>query len=453
MVGPDYHPPAAAVSGFHNAKAVEARAANQTAPPLDQWWIGFDDPELIRIITRVFAQNLDIQAALERVAQARASANAAGAKLLPTLDATTQALFERQSLESPIGAIGNALPGFSRNAALYDVGASASWEIDLSGGLRRGEEAAGAEAGAAEAAQLGVRISVAADAADAYFQIRGNQARLKVAEDQIATDTRLLDLVRLQKARGMATDREVAQAEALLALAQGTIPLLGIALEAQMNRLDVLMGKQPGAYAAELTAPGILPSVPRMSVDASGLLRRRPDVIAAERSLAAANARIGVAISGYYPKLSLSGLLGFESLDATHLLKQTTFQPVATAGLRWRLFDFGKIDAEVAQADAATREALARYRQIVLRAAEDVENACARLVQLEAYGRDVTDQINALIRARDESQEAYQAGLIALTDVLAADRQLLVAEDELPRARADTARAAVSLYRALGGGW
>ena len=452
-VGPNYVKPTLTLAPFHNAAAVEARAADRPVPSLDQWWTGFQDPELTSIIQRVLAQNLDIQASLERVAQARAIAKAAGAELLPTIDATTQALAERQSLESPIGAIGRTLPGFNRDADLYDVGAGASWEIDLFGGLRRHEEAAKAEANAAEALQLGVRVSVTADAADAYFLIRGYQARLKVAEDLIATDTSLLDLIRLRKAKGMATDREVAQAEALLAQAQGTVPLLRIELEAQMNRLDVLMGAQPGTYAGELIAPASVPNVPQISTKASDLLRRRPDVIAAERSLAAANAGIGAVISDYYPKLSLSGLLGFESLNPPHLFRQTTFQPVATAGLRWRLFDFGKIDAEVALADAVTREALAHYRQTVLRAAEDVENACSALIQLETHSRDITSQIKALTRARDESQEEYRAGLIALIDVLDADRQLLVAEDDLPRTQADTARAAVRLFRALGGGW
>lgn len=452
-VGPDYVAPTTALAPFHSSKALDARTTDRPAPPLDQWWTGFQDPELTTIIQRAFAQNLDIQAALERVAQARAAANAAGAKLLPTMDATTQALAERMSLESPIGAIGNALPGFSRDAALYDVGASASWEIDLFGGLRRGEEAAHAEAAAAEASQLGVRISVAADAADAYFQIRGNQARLKVAEQQIATDSQLLDLVKLQRSKGMATGREAAQAEALLSQAKSTLPLLRIALDAQMNRLDVLMGAQPGTYAAELVAPADLPIVPRMSTEGSDLLRRRPDIIVAERKLAAANARIGAAISDYYPKLSLSGLLGYESLDPTRLFRGTTFQPVATAGLRWQIFDFGRIDAEVAQADAATREALAHYRQTVLHAAEDVENASTELVELEVRSQDLAKEVDALIQARNDSQEAYRAGMIALTDVLDADRQLLVAENDLPNAKTDAARAAVRLYRSLGGGW
>jgi NodT family efflux transporter outer membrane factor (OMF) lipoprotein len=453
-VGPDYQAPAMPLAPLPSVTPAPDGGAARPAPPLDRWWMGFQDPELTQLIGRALVQNLGIKAALARVARARGLAQGAGARLLPAVDATSQALAERQSQESPIDDLGRALvPGFSRNVALYDVGVGASWEMDLFGGLRRSEEAAVAEAAAAEAEQLGVRVSVAADAADAYFQIRGYQARLRVVGNQLDIDGRLLDLVRLQKSKGLASDREVAQAEALLAHAQGTVPLLQDAMAVQMNRLDVLMGAQPGTYAAELASPADIPAIPSLSTQAADLLHRRPDVIAAERRLAAANARIGVATAGYYPRLSLSGLLGFESLDPTRLFQQSTFQPMATAGLRWRLFDFGSVDAEVAQADAATQEELMRYRQTVLHAAEDVENASTDLVTLETHGQAVLREVAALTRARDESQEAYQIGLIPLTDVLDADRQLLVAQDDLPRTRADAARAAVRLYRSLGGGW
>jgi NodT family efflux transporter outer membrane factor (OMF) lipoprotein len=454
VVGPDYEVPTTGLKPFHSADAVEARAA-APAPALDSWWTGFNDPVLTRVVQRALDQNLDLAASLARVEQARASAKEAGARLLPTgdLEASLQPL--HQSVDGPLGSVARHLPGYDRDQSVYDIGVGASWEIDLFGGLQRGVEAASAEAAAAEADNLGVRISVVAEAADAYFQIRGNQARLKLAQDQIATDAHLLDLVRLRQARGAATDRETAQAEALLSQARTTIPPLRTALEAQKNRLDVLMGVQPGTDPAELSTDAPIPAVPGVAPgkDASDLLRRRPDVIAAERRLAASNARIGEAVSDYYPKISLSGLLGFESLDAAHLFTGSAFQPQATAGLRWRLFDFGKVDAEVAETQGANAEALAHYRQSVLHAAEDVENAFTALVQLEAQNQELSREIDALARARDRSQEAYQGGAIGLTDVLDADRQLLSAQDDLARTQADTARAAVSSYRALGGGW
>lgn len=452
-VGPNYHPTTPTLASFHNAPVGSTTAGKPTR--LDEWWLAFNDPNLTRIVQRALDQNLDLAASLARVTQARAAASAAGANLLPAADLNAQAAALRQSLDSPIGGIAKNFPGYSRDQRLYDVGAQASWEIDLFGGLRRTAQAARAEAQAAEAERLGTRISVSADSADAYLQVRGDQARLIVAEKQIDVDSRLLDLVRQRRARGVASDREVAQADALLQQARTTIPLLRIDLEAELNRLDVLMGAQPGTYAKELATAADVPAIPVISSGDRPLdvLRRRPDVIAAERQVAAANARIGVAISDYYPKISLSGVLGFESLTGSDLFSSRAFQPVGAGALRWRLFDFGKVSAEVVAARGADAEALARYRQSVLRAAEDVEDAFVTLVQTELRTRELEDEVASLTRARDLSQQSYVAGVIPLTDVLDSDRQLLAARDDLAHTQADAARAAVRTFRALGGGW
>jgi NodT family efflux transporter outer membrane factor (OMF) lipoprotein len=451
-VGPQYKgPPTTPLAEFHNA----SRQTGNIAPPVETWWTGFGDPVLTRIVDRALAQNLDLAASLERVNQARAAAREAGAQVLPVGTTVGSVSPLRQSLNSPIGTIARHLPGYDRNQTLYDADVGAQWEIDLSGGLRRGAEAARDEAETAEAQRLGVRVSIVADAADAYFQARGYQARLAIAQTQVETDARLLELVRLRFSRGASAEKEVAQAEALLAEARTTIPPLRTGLEAQLNRLDVLMGAQPGTYAAELTEVRDIPGAPALppGQNASDLLRRRPDIIAAERRLAASNARIGVAVSEYYPKVSLSALLGFESLSSGQLFNAASFQPEATAGLRWRLFDFGRVDAEVAQANSINAQALLQYRQAILRATEDVENAFMALAQLELQTHDLVDEVDALGRARDASQQSYLAGASSLTDVLDADRQSLAAQDQLARVRADTDRAAVMSFRALGGGW
>jgi NodT family efflux transporter outer membrane factor (OMF) lipoprotein len=454
-VGPSYQRPATTLDKFHSAAALEGRPTSAPAPALEAWWDGFNDPMLSRIVQRARDQNLDLAAALARVQQARAAAREAGAQLLPTVDLDGQATRIHQSLESPTGQIASHLPGYNRNQSIYDAGLGAGWELDLFGGLRRGREAASAEADAAIAEQVGTRISVTADAADAYLRIRGDQARIAVAEQQVATDERLLELVRQRFGRGLAAVREVAQVEALLSHARASLQPLRIDLEAQINRLDVLLGVQPGTSAGELQIPSDIPSVPSVPANDRPLevLRRRPDVIAAERHLAASNARIGQALADYYPKISLAGLLGYESSRPSDLFKAATFQPQGVVGLRWRVFDFGKVSAQVTQARGANAEALARYQQAVLRAAEDVENAFTSLVQLEAHQQELLIEVAALKRARDASQEAYQGGVIALTDVLDADRQLLTAQDELAQTRADSARAAVGTFRALGGGW
>src|SRR5579859_4163621 len=234
-VGPKYHRPTVDLQAFHNAPSIETRSASLPAPPLDQWWTGFHDPELTRIVNRALDQNLDLAAAMARVQQARAAARGAGAQRLPSanLNASTTSLY--QSTESTTGRLASHLPGYSRTQNYYDLGFMASWETDLFGGLKKGAEAAAAEAQAAEAARMGTRITVAAEAADAYMQIRGAQARLNFAKEQIATDNHLVDLVEQRRDAGVASDRELAQAQAVLSQAKATIPLITVSLEAQLK--------------------------------------------------------------------------------------------------------------------------------------------------------------------------------------------------------------------------
>lgn len=446
--GPNYVAPKLELSPYHS------QAPASTAPPsLDRWWLGFNDPELTAIIERALAQNLDLAQSQARVQQAQAAAQEAGARLLPSGSLETQIAGEHQSLQNADSKLAAGFPGYYRNFGQYDVGVGASWEIDLSGGLRRDKQAAGATAQAAEAEHLGVRIMVAADAADAYLQIRGFQARIALAERQVAADDHLLELTEERRAQGVATDREVAQADALAAQSRALLPPLRIGLEAQLNRLDVLLGAQPGTYAKALSKPADIPSAPAVAAgDPVDLLRRRPDIMAAERRLAASNARIGSAISNYYPKVDLQALLGFESLNAQTLLRASAFQPQGMVGLHWRLFDFGRVDAEVRSAKGANAEALARYRLTVLHATEDVENALTSLVQNAEWSRQLTRETASLTQARDAAEQQYRSGAVTLIEVVDSDRQLLIAEDDLARVRADAARSAVRSYRALGGG-
>jgi NodT family efflux transporter outer membrane factor (OMF) lipoprotein len=452
-VGPNYVKPETALAPFHNAAPVVQATA---APvPLDSWWTGFNDPVLVTVVQRALDQNLDLAAALGRVQQARAAAKGAGAQLLPTVDVSGGATANRASLRSPYSSAVGGQSGLSRNYEDYSVGPSASWEIDLFGGLRRGAKAASEEESAAEADRVGTRITVVADAADAYLQIRGYQARLAVALDQVSNDEHLLKLVQDRYAAGSGTGQEIAEAQALLRQARASVPLLRIGLEKQLNRLDVLMGAQPGTYAQELGVAAAIPAIPAIPDKAAptDMLRRRPDIIAAERRLAASSDRIGVAISDYYPKVSLSGALGFDSISASSLFTKSAFAATGGGLIRWRLFDFGKVDAQVKQARGANAEALALYRQTVLRAAEDVEDSLITLSQTQERVAEVQEQVAALTRARDLAQQSWKAGSTPLTDVINADQQLLIARDQLDGERAGSARAAVAVFRALGGGW
>ncbi|WP_246238011.1 efflux transporter outer membrane subunit [Pseudomonas akapageensis] len=457
-VGPDYQRPAdQAAAQFMGQDALNRRDVRRPAPELDSWWKGFEDPQLTQLIQKVLAQNLDLAVAMARVEQARAVALEAGATRLPQGSVDGRVVEQRQSLKSPEGQLASGQPGFDRNQTISNIGVGASWELDLAGGLARGEQAALDEAQAAEASQAGVRVSVAAEAADAYLRIRGAQQRIQVAEQQIKNQSDLLGLVESRMAQGLGNQRETAQARALLQQARTTLPPLRTELAVQLNRLDVLMGATPGTYARDLAgAPtkGFDYNVPQIpgNIAPAQMLRRRPDVIAAERRLAASNERIGVATAEFYPKVSLGGILGFSSLNGG-LFTEQAFQPQALLGLHWRLFDFGRVDAQVAQAKGVYAQALAEYRQSMLRASEDVENAVVTLTQLEAQRQDLALEISSRQAARQAASEAYQGGAVSLIEVLDEDRELLRSRDQLAELNANDARAAVATFRALGGGW
>jgi outer membrane protein TolC len=222
-----------------------------------------------------------------------------------------------------------------------------------------------------------------------------------------------------------------------------------------MNALDVLLGVQPGTHRAELQVAAPIPAAPGIAAvgNPADLLRRRPDLIVAERRLAASNARIGVAVSDYYPKFSLGALVGSATTTGGNLFNGPANQAQGVLGLRWRLFDFGRVDAEISAAKGQRAEALAAYRQAALRASEDVENAFSALVKREQQERILTSGEDSLARARQASFAAYKGGVVSLIEVLDADANLLAVRDAQAQARTETARAAVASFRALGGGW
>lgn len=455
-VGPNYTPPdPPQARSFLNAPAAGERVAQRPAPELQTWWTGFGDPELSSLVARALNQNLDLAQAEARVLQARAQARSAGAALLPSGEAKGQAEYQRQSLDSPDGRIDSSFPGYSRNQQLYDLGTSASWEVDVFGGLRRGAQAARAQYQASEAARVGVRLAVAAETADAYVQVRALQSRLAVTEGEAAAQEKLAKLVRLQFERGVASRLQRNQADGARAGADATVPALKAALEAETLALEMMVGSAPGSLHAELAAPAAMPSPPAIATAGgpASLLRRRPDIITAERKLAAADARIGAAISDYYPKVTLSGVLGYEARDTGQLVSPAAFQPQGVVGLRWRLFDFGRVDSEVAAARGARVEALAAYRQAVLKATADVETALSTLVRSEEQAQVLGAGEGSLSRARDAAQAAYLSGRVSLIDVLDADDRLLSVRDQRIQAQEAASRAAISAFEALGGGW
>lgn len=455
-VGPAYVTPSLpAPPAFMGGPAVDANVERTAKVDLVNWWRSFDDPLLARLVERALAQNLDLQQASARVVQSRARLRHANAELIPAGQVSGQASETYQSLETPQGRIASALPGFEREVQGYELSLGASWELDLFGGKDTARDAARADWQASAAAAAAARLAVAAQTADTYVAIRGLQARLAVARSQQEVQQQLVHLVALQHRKGVAAELQLHQAESALAQVKATVPELEQNLESAMNTLDVLLGVQPGTTRPELATIEPVPAPPAVS-SASGpaaLLRRRPDIIAAERRLAASNARIGVAMAEYYPKFSLSGLLGTATMGLGGLLGGGSIQAGGILGLRWRLFDFGRIDAEIAAARGRNTEALAAYRLTVLRASEDVENAFSSLVKQQARTHILAEGGSSLAKARTSSFAAYKAGVANLLDVLDADRSLLANRDAEIQSRAAAARAAIASFRALGGGW
>lgn len=455
-VGPRYVMPVSAQpAAFEGGAAVESRIVKASAIDLVSWWRAFDDPLLTSLVERGLAQNLDLQQASARVAQARAALKGANAALMPSGQVGGQAGEVYQSVETPIGRIGSAFPQFERSTETYELNFGASWEIDLFGGRDAARDATRAEWQASQAGAIAARLAVAAQVADTYVAIRMLQARLDVARAQLDTQQKLVDLVGLQYRKGIAAELQLRQAEGALAQVRASVPALQNELDMAMSALDVLIGVQPGTTRIELATLAPVPHAPAVSAAGgpAGLLRRRPDIIAAERTLAASNARIGAAISEYYPKFSLSGLLGTASTATGGLFTGNAMQANGILGLRWRLFDFGRVDAEIKAAEGRNAEALAAYRLAVLRASQDVEDAFSTLVQQEARAAALVQGEGSLSRARDSSMAAYKGGMASLIEVLDADRRLLETRDGAIQAQAAAARGAIASFRALGGGW
>jgi len=455
-VGPDYVAPTMPMPARYMGEAALTQRHATASADLATWWTGFGDPQLNRYIALALAQNLDLAQASARVMQVRAGLGMANAALLPSGNVSGQAARAEQSLETPLGQVLNSTPAYNRYGNAYEADLGASWELDLFGGLRREREAALAEYQASEAGVMATRLAVAAQTADIYITIRGLQTRLAIARQQVQKQQELLALIRLLYGKGLAAEVQVNQTEAALAQVQSSVPVLETGLDAAMNALDVMLGTQPGTHRAELAVAANIPVAPRIAATGSPgeLLRRRPDLIVAERRLAASNARIGASIAEYYPKLSLTGLIGSAtSVSGGNLFTSGASQAAGVLGLRWRLFDFGRINAQIDQARGQEAEMLAAYKLAVLHATEDVENAFSALIKREEQAAVLTRGVDALGRARSATFAAYQTGVVSMGEVLQADESVLSASDAQAQAQTESARAAVAVFNALGGGW
>ncbi len=445
-VGPDYAAPRTSVSKDWHATLQGGLTARETNPEvLAAWWTTLDDAALSRLMERAAAGNLDLKTAGARVREARARRGTAQAGRFPTLDVTGSAVRNRGSEET----------GSGKTGSLYTVGMDAGWELDIFGGVRRSVEAAEADLGAMQEERRDVLVSLLAEVALNYVEVRTFQARRAVAEANLEAQDETYRLTVWLFEAGLGDELDVAQASYNLENTRSQIPNLRAGAEQGMNRIAVLLGEAPGAVHGELATYLPVPDIPpQVAVGVpADLLRRRPDVLRAERDLAAQTARIGVAAADLYPKLRLSGSIGLEAFSAGSLVSSGSTFLGGGPGLTWKIFDAGAVRRNIEVQSALQEQYLIAYEAAVLNALEEVENAIVAYAEERRLRESLTETIRAAQRATDLVREKYRAGLTDFIHVLDAQRSLFSFQDQLAQSDGRAASNLIGLYKALGGGW
>lgn len=449
-VGPDYEGPELSVRGDDFAVSPDAAAA----APIDlDWWRAMDDDVLTGLVQMTAKGNLDIEEAEARVREARALRGVAQGGLGPSIG--TDGSYTETELSRNGQLLGFAPPGATDRLSIYSAGFDAAWEIDLFGGTRREVEAANARFQSEVERRRAAVLSAVSETARNYIELRGLQAEARITRDNARTQARTLSLVAQRAEVGLASRLDLVRAEAQLEQTRAALPRLDAQIRATIYRLGVLIGRDPQVLVEDLLPTARIPD--RADVVPVGLrsdiLRRRPDVRAAERDLAAATADIGVAVAELFPKFGLTGAAGFESLSTDDLFDDDSGRWSFAPMVDWRLFQGGairaRIRAEEAQADA---EAI-RYERAVLTALEEAEASLVtyaeELTTKERFARAVEMQRDAMRLV----QQRYEVGEIDFLAVLDAERQLLDLEQQLVRSDRQAGTQLVALYKALGGGW
>ena len=454
-VGPDYRPPDASTLGLPQTYASPVTATGdlhrrpqiETEPAdLSSWWQQFNDPLLTDLIAQATSGNLQIAQSLARLVQAREARVQAGADLLPTLNgsAGSSEVFTRRS-----GSTGG---GVSTDTQL-SLGSDASWQADIFGGLKRSVQAATADEAAARFDLEGVRASIAGEVATNYIDARLAQSELAIARSTLATQDENLQIARWRVEAGLVSALDVEQARAQRAQTAASIPPIETSYQHAVARLGILTGQAPGALRSTMATTGPIPRGPaQIAVGIpADTLRRRPDVRSAERQLAAATARIGVAKAALFPALAIGGNINTSAATVGGLGSLLTGQ--LFANLAQTIFDGGRHNSQVRSAHAGADLAFANYRQTVFSGLEDVENAVQSLQAAKVRQAQLVVAVEASNNAAVYARSQYQSGLIDFLSLLQSEQTLLNARDQLAAAQADQSLALVQLYLALGGGW
>ncbi len=416
----------------------------------DAFWNGFADPQLTTLVEAALASNHDLRIALANYDRANALLRGAKFDYLPTITASGQASEGLSSADQLPG-----VPRSQRDGKSYSAGIDAAWELDVFGRIRRGVEANRADAAANAADLQAAQVAITGEVARTYVELRGLQERLRVARGNETNQRETLRIVDARFDAGRGTEVDTSRARAQLESTSSRIPALDAQIAVNMHRLAVLTGRTPDAMLDTLATAQPLPALPtRIDPGTPGeLLRRRPDIAAAEARLHASTARIGVVTADLFPRFTLGGLLGSQAIGSGDLFNSGSETRLVALGIDWSFLDIGRVRARIAASDAEAAGELARYQQSVLLALEDTENALVRFDRTRDEDahleRAAIDSANAARLARVR----FDAGSADLLEVLDAERTQLQAQDAFADVRTRSATSAVAVYRALAGGW
>jgi len=457
MVGPSYLAPKISPPAQWRSELSGGLSSAASPEALAQWWSTLGDPLLTQLIERAVANNLDLRQAQARMREARARRGAARANLAPTVDATgsfTHSGGNGQAFAAP-AATAQSGPSGGVEEDLFTAGFDSSWEVDIFGGTRRSIEAAQADLEASQENLRDVLVSLLAEVAQNYVDVRSYQARLAIAEANRDAQEGTYRIALDRSNAGAASGLAVEQAKYNLESTRSQMPTFRIGLEQAKIRLAVLIGENPGAVDADLAEREPIPTTP--SEVAVGIpadcVRHRPDVRRAERQLAAETARIGVATADLYPKLSLTGSIGLESASAGSLITADNYFYQLGPTLQWRVFDAGRIRQNIKIEDAITEQKLLAYQSAVLTALQEVEDAMVAYAQEQLRRQSLQAAVDAAQNAVEISRDQFEAGLTGFQNVLDAQRSLLSFQEQLAESDAAVTSDLIRLYKGLGGGW
>lgn len=455
-VGPDYGgPPAAPMPpAWHVTPDAAIELDRQWLGP---WWQGFHDPTLDQLMEAAMAENLDLREAAARIVEARAQRCVVRADLFPQFNQSDSFTHRKQAISGGFFAGIGGLPGASIRSNLdqWTMGLDGSWEIDVFGRLRRLMEAADADIGAAQEDYRDVMVILLADVATNYVNVRTFQKRLQIAHENLEIQKRTLAFTQKRFQADLAAELDVAQARVNVESTASDIPLLEAGLQLALNRLSVLLGAPPGAVDELFRDVAPVPQPPNeiaIGIPAE-LIRRRPDVRRAERELAAQTARIGAAVGELYPKFSILGSFGLDARQFDLMFQRNAISATIGPNMQWQIFSYGRLRCNVMVQETRQQQQAIRYRAVVLRAAEEVDNALVNYVRERQRVGYLQSTVEASQRAVELSGQRYIGGDVSFLRVLDSQRSLLLSQDLLALSRANVSLYLIQLYRALGGGW